>query len=152
MSPQQVRLYCSYCRRSLSPRSFNLAFWEGSKFKVCQSCVERLESQDAMVVASKIVIESEAVIQIALQEQEGGEREVETPVGLADLVTDEWVIEIKHVSNWKEASKVLVYARFFGDRKPRVHLFGGYSKEFRQLVDKVYSDLGVAVTWERDPF
>jgi hypothetical protein len=105
-----------------------------------------------MVTSTEIVIESERMIQVALQSREGGEREVETPVGFVDLVTDESVIEIKHVSDWKEGIKVLAYALYLPSRKPRLHLFGGYSKDFRSLVEQALEPLKIAVTWEREPF
>ncbi len=104
------------------------------------------------MVTSNITIESEAVVQVALQSREGGEREVETPVGYVDLVTDTEVIEIKHVSNWKDGAKILLYAPYLGERQPRIHLFGGYTKDFRQLVEQSFSRLSVRVTWEREPY
>jgi DNA polymerase III delta subunit len=96
--------------------------------------------------------ESESMIQIILQEREGGEREVETPAGAINLLTDEEVIEIKHVHNWKDATKVLVYQTYFSDRKPRVHLFGGYSKQTRSTIEEAFSKLNITITWERPPF
>lgn len=104
------------------------------------------------MVTSEIVIETEQMIQVALQSREGGEREVETPVGFVDLVTDEEAIEIKHVKDWKDGAKVLLYSQFLKSKKPRVHLFGGYAAEFRELVERCYSAIGITVTWERDPF
>jgi hypothetical protein len=104
------------------------------------------------MVNSDIVIETEQMVQVGLQSREGGEREVETPVGFVDLVTDEHVVEIKHVKDWKEGAKVLLYSQFLKSKKPRVHLFGGYAAEFREMVERCYSAIGVVVTWEREPF
>ena len=103
-------------------------------------------------MAATVTIENEKMIQAILQRREGGEREVETPVGFVDLVTDEHVIEIKHVTMWKEGSKVLTYGLYFPGRKPRVHLFGGYSKEFRTLVEDTFTKLNIITTWERESF
>lgn len=97
-------------------------------------------------------IAGENAIQILLQQREGGEREVETPGGRVDLVTDEYVIEIKHISRWIEGAKVLVYAKHFPTKKPRIHLFGGYTQSTRQLVEQELSPLGIVVTWEQEPF
>jgi hypothetical protein len=97
-------------------------------------------------------IETELKIQRILQEREGGESEVETPVGFVDLVTDEHVIEIKHVIDWKDGAKVLIYASYFPGRKPRVHLFGGYIQDFRTLVERSFKQLNIVTTWERDPY
>jgi hypothetical protein len=96
--------------------------------------------------------ESESMVQVIMQEREVGEREVETPAGAIDLLTDDEVIEIKHVRNWKDATKVLVYQTYFPNRKPRVHLFGGYSPQTRATVEEAFGKLGITVTWERDPF
>jgi len=104
------------------------------------------------MVTSQITVETESVIKLILQEREGGETEVETPAGLVDLLTDSEVIEIKHVKNWKEGTKVLVYAHYFSDRKPRVHLFGGYNQSFKTMVEEVFNALNIATSWEREPY
>jgi hypothetical protein len=150
VSPQ-ARIYCHLCRRSLSPRNYDLPRWEDLPFQVCQTCLTQLQTQGIMV-SPEITIESESMVQISLQSREGGEREVETPSGFVDLLTDEYVIEIKHVKDWKDGAKVLIYALNFPTRKPRVHLFGGYSQNFRSLVEDTFSKLNIAVTWERDPY
>jgi hypothetical protein len=56
------------------------------------------------------------------------------------------------VKSWKDGTKVLLFTEYLGDRKPRVHLFGGYTKEFKSLVEGALGKLGITVTWERDPF
>ena len=104
------------------------------------------------MITTSTAIENERMIQSILQEREGGEREVDTPVGQVDLLTDDQVIEIKHVSDWKEGVKVSVYAVFFPDREPRLHLFGGYSKDTKAIVEDVCQKLAIAVTRERNPF
>lgn len=150
MSPQ-IRIYCHVCRRSLSPRNYDLVRWESFPFQICQNCLNQLQRQGIMV-APEITIESESMIQIALQSREGGEREVETPTGFVDLLTDEHVIEIKHVKDWKDGAKVLIYALSFPNRKPRVHLFGGYSQGFRSMVEETFKQLNIIVTWERESY
>jgi hypothetical protein len=146
MTPQQ-RLYCYVCRRSLSVNSFDSTQSESSKVRICQICIKRLQEKGTMVT-SEVVIETERMIQLALQGREGGQREVETPAGLVDVVTDEYAIEIKHVSNWKDGAKVLFYNQFLKGKKPRVHFFGGYSSASKDLIEQCYSAVGVAVTWE----
>jgi hypothetical protein len=96
------------------------------------------------------IFETEFKVQQALQQREGGKTQYETLVGFADLVTDEYVIEIKHVSDWKEGLKVLAYQDQLPTRKPRIHLFGGHSQPFRELVEKTLTKLGVIVTWEEE--
>lgn len=150
MSPQ-ARVYCYRCRRSLSPKAFNRKRWERLPFQVCETCVNQLRSQ-GLTMTPTTALEDERMIQAILQEREGGEREVESPVGYVDLLTDEYVIEVKHVKVWKDGTKVLLYAPYFPGRKPRVHLFGGYSKDFRTLVENSFEKLGITTTWEREPF
>jgi hypothetical protein len=103
-------------------------------------------------MTASALLEDESMVKLVLQEREGGETEVETPVGFVDLVTDDYVIELKHVKSWKEGTKVLLFTEYLGDRKPRIHLFGGYTKEFKSLVEAALNKLGITVTWEREPF
>jgi hypothetical protein len=65
------------------------------------------------------LLEDESMVKLLLQEREGGETEVETPVGFVDLVTDDYIIELKHVKSWKDGTKVLLFTEYLGDRKPR---------------------------------
>jgi len=76
---------------------------------------------------------------------------VVTPIGFVDLVTDAHVIEIKHVIDWKDGAKVLLYAFYFPSRKPRVHLFGNYVQDVRTLVEHSFKQIGILTTWEREP-
>jgi hypothetical protein len=101
-------------------------------------------------MATPTVFNTEVKIQKALQEKEGGTAEVETPIGYIDLLTDEYVIEIKHIIDWKDGVKVLALARYFPDKKPRLHLFGHYVPRTRQLVEETLTDLGITATWEEN--
>ena len=85
--------------------------------------------------------EEEKKCVLALWEIEGGRREVPIIdhesyllVGIADLITDEEVIEVKNVKNWKHAvGQVFAYWYYFSEYPnsvnkqliPRIHLFGG---------------------------
>lgn len=106
-----------------------------------------------MVAAERAqVLDGERAIQRLLQSREGGETEVSCPVGRVDLLTDKHVIEIKHVSKWIDGCKVALYATHFSDRKPRVHLFGGYTRETREQIEKELAKLEIETTWEKEPF
>ncbi|SRR5579883_732327 len=96
-------------------------------------------------------IETKQKIQRILQQREGGESEVATPVGFVDLVTDAYVVEIKHIIDWKNGAKVLLYASYFPTRKPRVHLFGNYVQACRTLVEHSFDEIGILTTWDREP-
>jgi hypothetical protein len=91
------------------------------------------------------LLEDESMVKLLLQAREGGETEVETPVSFVDLVTDEY-IELKPVKSWKDGIKVLLFTDYLGDRKPRVHLFGGYTKDFKTLVEVALTKLSITVT------
>jgi hypothetical protein len=97
------------------------------------------------------VFDTEIRVQKALQEREGGETEVETPLGYIDLLTSSHVVEIKHVIDWKDGLKVLLLAKYFPDRKPRIHLFGSYATATRALVEQALGELGIETSWEQDP-
>lgn len=98
------------------------------------------------------ILEGETAIALLLWKREGGEREVMLPFGRVDLVTDEYVIEVKHVSKWLEATKVLAYTAYIPNRKPRVHLFGMHFKNTREQILEVLGQLGITVTFENETF
>jgi hypothetical protein len=142
------RLYCHNCRRTLSINSFDVEAYEGLGYRLCKDCEEVV-----MVVAANRdqILDGERAISLLLLEQEGGETEAVCEIGRVDLLTDEYVIEVKHVSRWMEATKVLLYARHFPGRKPRVHLFGTYSPGLKDMVERELGTLGIVVTWQREP-
>jgi hypothetical protein len=103
------------------------------------------------IMVSPAIFDSEVKVQKSLQQREGGKVEVETPVGFIDLLTKDYVIEIKHVIDWKDGVKVLAYAQYFPDRKPRIHIFGDYTESFREIVEQTLTKLGISSSWESDP-
>jgi len=67
---------------------------------------------------------AESLVQIRLQEELGGEIEVETDFGFIDLLTKDEIIEIKLADNWKHGmGHVLAYSKFYPSHKKRLHLF-----------------------------
>jgi len=95
----------------------------------------------------------EHVIRDRLAEQLQGEIEVETAFGRADVVTDNEVIEIKRLHNWKHAlGQVLVYTTdpSFSDRKKRIHLFDDTQLSPLEFycIEKVCAQYGCSVTFE----
>lgn len=86
-----------------------------------------------------------------LQQQLGGEVEVSTAAGRIDLLTNTELIEVKKFDDWKSAlGQVLAYFQFFPKHQKRLHLFYDKPKRSQQLqqVEKICSDLDVAVTFE----
>lgn len=103
-------------------------------------------------MAGLTTFDTERQIQKRLQEREGGQTEVEAPTGLVDLVTDEYIIEIKHIIDWKDGLKVLLFTPYLPNRKPRIHLFGGYTKDVRTFIEQALERLGIVATWEQEPY
>jgi hypothetical protein len=95
----------------------------------------------------------EHIIRDRLAEQLQGKIEVETAFGRADVVTDNEVIEIKRLCNWKHAlGQVLAYTSdpFLSDRKMRIHLFDETQASPLDInsIEKVCSKYGCSVTFE----
>jgi hypothetical protein len=83
-----------------------------------------------------------------------GKIEVETEFGIADIVTDKEVIEVKRLYNWKHAlGQVLSYASdpFLSDRKMRIHLFDDVQASPVEIhrIESVCCKYGCSVTFER---
>jgi hypothetical protein len=70
-----------------------------------------------------------------IKDELGGLTEVSTPAGRIDLLTDEEIIEIKRINDWKSAlGQILVYSAFYPEHRKRIHLFGKCS-ELTKLPD-----------------
>jgi hypothetical protein len=83
-----------------------------------------------------------------------GKIEVETEYGIADIVTDKEVIEVKRLYNWKHAlGQVLSYASdpSLSDRKMRIHLFDDVQASPPEIhrIESVCCKYGCSVTFER---
>ena len=90
--------------------------------------------------------EQERQHQKVLAQMTGGKMEVQTPVGRVDIVSDQYVIEVKSVENWKGAiGQASVYCQCFPGLKPVVALFGKTSKT--ELIEHFADQLGVLVWW-----
>ncbi|ARV58090.1 hypothetical protein BZZ01_05075 [Nostocales cyanobacterium HT-58-2] len=84
-----------------------------------------------------------------LHSQLGGLREVETPVGRIDLLTDTEIIEVKNIKDWKAAiGQVLAYSGFFPEHRKRLHLFGKKGEMVTSTAVTICAELGITVTFE----
>jgi hypothetical protein len=94
----------------------------------------------------------EKTIQLRLQAELGGEIEVKTPVGPIDLFTDNEIIEIKKVENWKSAlGQILIYGKHYPNHQKRIHLFGKSSNgnlTFK-AIEEYYAEFNVILTIEK---
>ncbi len=93
--------------------------------------------------------DTEHQIRDRLKDELGGQIEVVTAVGRIDLLTESEVIEIKEISDWKEAlGKILAYSAFFPNHSKRIHLFGKHDLVKLALAQTTCSEFGIAVTFE----
>ena len=77
---------------------------------------------DELCVDAKV---REKDVQEKIQRMFGGEREVKTPVGYVDLVTDEMIIECKIAKDWKHSfGQIEAYSKFFPNHEKALYLFG----------------------------
>jgi hypothetical protein len=78
-------------------------------------------------------------------------RQVETPVGTIDVLTNDEVIEIKSAKQWKAAlGQVLTYGGQYPNHKKRLHLFGTIENDKRTMVETECLKFNVCVTWHED--
>lgn len=94
-------------------------------------------------------VQMERAVQKRLQEELGGTIEEKTPVGYIDLLTDDHIIEIKDIVNWKQAmGQLLSYAKFHSSKKKRLHLFNSKEYPDKEMIEYVCSDYNIEVTYE----
>lgn len=68
---------------------------------------------------------TEKMIQEKIQKMFGGKREVHTPVGFIDLVTDDMIVECKIAKEFKHAiGQIISYHKFFSNHEKAIYLFG----------------------------
>jgi hypothetical protein len=88
----------------------------------------------------------------ALCLREGGAAEVHCRAGVADVVTEREVIEVKRSWNWKSGvGQALAYSRCFPGKTPRLHLYGAGLRDV-SFVEDLCSDMGIRLTleWEAE--
>jgi len=93
----------------------------------------------------------EKTIKLRLQSELGGKIEVKTPAGPIDLLTNNEIIEIKKVKNWKAAlGQILIYGNYYPNHQKRIHLFGKASNgdlTFK-AIEEHYAEFNVIMTLE----
>lgn len=84
------------------------------------------ELLDELCVDEKV---REKTVQEKIQRMFGGEREVKTPVGYVDLVTDEMICEVKKISDFKHSiGQILSYSKYYPNHQKAIYLYGAYQK------------------------
>jgi hypothetical protein len=136
----------------------NLAQWVSFEFsiKVCIWIEEWKQFNNNKIIYNNEIynlkpdylLQKEKEIQLKLQNQLGGEIEieVETESGFIDLLTEKEIIEIKNGKNWKHAlGQILIYSLEYPKHAKIIHLFGIENDENINKKCKIYN---VNVTYE----
>jgi hypothetical protein len=72
-----------------------------------------------------------------LQSEWGGEREVECEAGFIDLLTQDKIIEVKNIINWKHAiGQVICYGIYFPYHQKTIVLFGGNECINKEIIEQ----------------
>jgi hypothetical protein len=78
---------------------------------------------------------SEKDIQVKVHQMFGGVREVNTPVGFIDLLTDKQLIETKIANEWKHGvGQLLSYSKFYPEHQLVLYLFGNFPKNLNECA------------------
>jgi hypothetical protein len=76
---------------------------------------------------------SEKDIQVKVHQMFGGVREVNTPVGFIDLLTDTDLVEVKTAETWKQAcGQLLSYSKFYPNHNLVLYLFGKCPRSIKE--------------------
>ena len=68
---------------------------------------------------------SESYYRDKLAKSLNGQMEVKVPYGRIDILTNNQIIEVKHIKKWNAAlGQVITYAYFYPNHQKRIHLFG----------------------------
>lgn len=78
----------------------------------------------------------EKEIQERMQKMFGGQREVHTPVGFIDLLTDTQLYESKRANGWKGAiGQLLSYGKFYPNHELVLYLFGDVPSNLKECAN-----------------
>jgi hypothetical protein len=96
----------------------------------------------------KVNLESDIVTKLISREKLKCKREVSTPTGRIDILTDSELIEVKEYSNYKSAiGQLICYGNSYPEHKLRLHLFNVKEKSVDHI--KVICDnLDIKFTYE----
>jgi hypothetical protein len=93
----------------------------------------------------------ESFFQFGLAEAVGGVREIKTPAGVIDILSDDLIIEVKSCKSWKHAiGQILVYGHYYPSKTKLVALFGNVSDARRKLIETHCKQLSIGVIWLGD--
>ena len=98
------------------------------------------------IKADKNNLNREKEIQTKLNQELGGEIEVETEFGFIDILTKDELIEIKIGHDWKcGIGQLLAYGEYYKDHVKRLHLF---DFKYDKKIDKVCEKYNIKLSYE----
>ena len=62
-------------------------------------------------------------------------KEVHTPVGRIDLLTEKFILEFKRIKKWKDAvGQILVYSCYYPEKTKVIYLIGSATEKYKKLI------------------
>ena len=135
---------CQYC-------DFTCTHATSLRMHKCYLERERQKTRDEAIAKGANPDEkiNERFYQIKLEKETGG-KSLACKAGIADIVSDDLLIEIKNWKYWKQAiGQIMVYSVYFPGRVKRLHLFG--VKPDQKTIDtitEVCNSLNILMTYE----
>lgn len=78
-----------------------------------------------------------------------GQIEVQVPTGRIDILTNNQIIEVKHIKRWKGAlGQIIVYGDYYPNHQKRIHLFGENDDAQTLLIVQQCQKQNVIATFE----
>lgn len=102
----------------------------------------------------EVKLPQEKDIERRLHQELGGQRQVKLPNNRRiDLLTEQELIEIKHIKYWGVAiTQIANYSQYYPNHSKRIHLFGlasvSHGRTTFENATQVCQQLGISVTWE----
>jgi hypothetical protein len=91
---------------------------------------------------------SEKDIQVKVHQMFGGVREVNTPVGFIDVLTDTQLIEVKSAETWKHSvGQLLSYSKFYPNHEMVMYLFGKFPRNLNECAS-ICKQHGIKLMYE----
>ena len=93
----------------------------------------------------------EVIIARQLKTRLGGKREVRTPMGRIDLLTETQLIEIKKFRDWRNAiGQVLIYSEFYPSHEKVIYLYDREIPRQLELISSACLKHGIVIKFELD--
>lgn len=90
----------------------------------------------------------ELYLQNKLAKERSGKKEVKTPLGRIDILTNVELIEIKEYKNWKNGiGQLISYSKFHPGKELCLYLFGEITSDIRQIQELCH-DNGIKLQYD----